>query len=398
MRPPRLTRRRLLAASGLFFAAGAAFDPSVAATPESDAALDLDAWPMPGRNPARTGFDPDGIAPRGDFSLAWETSVPDVAYGHRSLTVADGAVYVAADNSLLAVERDTGDVRWRFPGKTQRPWRRRVSFSASPVAFSGGVLIPGRVDTFGFGSNDGQIGWSHDSSPGDSLFCRVGNTVYWQGTDGTRVVDIETGLERERSPLSTKVEPFAFRNGLLVGRGDSPDKLVAVNAQTGRLQWSVTLGVAHPSHLTPCIGTDAVFYGSGPLYAVSLADGDVSWKGDIGTYQASIHPVTDGERVYAVAEDEEAETTFAVALDTETGDRVWRRETPLDPLCTPAVVGETLYAATPAGFVVLDATNGEVLARFDAASGRGRARSPAVVDGTVYVGLDETLYAVEGSE
>jgi outer membrane protein assembly factor BamB len=168
-----------------------------------------------------------------------------------------------------------------------------------------------------------------------------------------------------------------------------------VDARTGRREWRLTLGVADPSSLSPCVGRDAVYYGSGPLYAVSLDDGDVLWEGDVGARRSALRPVTDGDRVFVAAGD--GASPFAAALDAATGDRLWRTDVPVPRDGLAAVVGETLYLPTSDGFVALDATDGAEVGRFEASTDEGDVRSPVVADGTVYVGVGGTLYAVEGS-
>ncbi|SFR32828.1 outer membrane protein assembly factor BamB family protein [Halogeometricum limi] len=393
MRPPRFTRRRLLAAGGLSLLGGAVLDPSWTAGAASDAAVD--GWPMERRDPARTGFDPDGTAPRGEFSVRWRATVPEPSYRTRPLAVVDGNVYAVGEDELVAVAADSGETRWRFDGES-RPWREYVGFTSSPAAFDGGVVVASQTDVLGFAAASGRLDWSYDETTNVETPLLVGNTVYCEASgDGTLVLDAETGLSRRRSPLSTDFEPFAYREGVLVGRGDSPDKLVAVDAATGDRLWTETFAIASAFFLSPSLGRETVYYGTGPLYAISLADGSVRWEGDLGASRAGTRPVTDGDRVYVVAADEE--TRFVVAFDAETGERVWRADANAADEAVPAVVDDTLYVTTPTGFVALDAADGGEVGRFRPTRRRGSTRSPVVVDGTVYVALDDTLYAVEGS-
>jgi outer membrane protein assembly factor BamB len=394
VRPPRLTRRRLLAAGGLSLAAGLALDPSLVVADDAGSEPVAD-WPMPRRDPARTGFDPGGVAPRGDLSVAWEAPVPDAASRTRSLAVAGGAVYAVGRDAVVARDAATGALRWRFDGR-KRPWRESLQFSSPPLASDGGLLVAAETEVLEFGTASGRLRWSYDGTTSVETPLLAAGSVYCpDATDGTAVLDATTGLPRDRSPLRTELDPLASREGLVVGRGDAPDELVAVDARTGRREWRLTLGVADPSSLSPCVGRDAVYYGSGPLYAVSLDDGDVLWEGDVGARRAALRPVTDGDRVFVAAGDGAA--SFAAALDAATGDRLWRTDVPVSRDGLAAVVGETLYLPTSGGFVALDATDGTEVGRFETRTDDGDVRSPVVADGTVYVGVGGTLYAVEGS-
>ncbi|MDS0297313.1 PQQ-binding-like beta-propeller repeat protein [Halogeometricum sp. S1BR25-6] len=400
MRLPRLSRRRLVAAGGLSLVAGFGLDPSLATSAESGAATRTDGWPTARRDPARTGFDPDGDAPRGDFSLRWRASVPPVEYETRSFGVTEETVYVAGEGRLVALDAESGAARWQVSDRKARG-HGQLRFSAPPTTVGETVVAACGFRVFGFDAGSGRFRWAYDNAAHGTAPLVVGRTGYWPNwNDGIAVVDVETGIPRERSPLpagpssTPDFSPLAARDGILVGRGDVPDELAAVDSRTGTRRWTVALDVASPGEVLPCLGPGAAFYGSGPLYAISLDDGEIRWESDADVSHADFHPVTDDERVYAVTG---GERSAVVAFDAETGERVWRTVAPVESDAPPAVVDETLYAAAPTGFVVLDTADGTELARFEARENPGRARPPAVVDGTVYAGVDRALYAVEGT-
>jgi outer membrane protein assembly factor BamB len=97
------------------------------------------------------------------------------------------------------------------------------------------------------------------------------------------------------------------------------------------------------------------------------------------------------------------DTGALVALDAESGTERWRVKLGDGILCSPAVVGETVFTT---GARVIDEDSGtEYLIAVDASNGTERWRvaldavtrgSPAVVDGTVYIGdLSGIVYAVD---
>ena len=87
------------------------------------------------------------------------------------------------------------------------------------------------------------------------------------------------------------------------------------------------------------------------------------------------------------------------ALDSETGDELWRYDAVTSVFFSPAVVEGVLYGGSIAGHLyALDAKTGEERWRFQTEkelwrfpTGLGVASTPAVVDGVVYFGTDWSL-------
>jgi outer membrane protein assembly factor BamB len=172
-------------------------------------------------------------------------------------------------------------------------------------------------------------------------------------------------------------------------------------AHFGGVQWRVQTG--GPVQSTPAVANGIVYVGSGDghLYALDARTGAERWRFAAGRAVTSSPEVTGG-LVYVGSR-----SGAYFAIDAATGVQRWRVETGPDaPLAWGFESGD-LYTASPAvagGLAVLGGSDGQVWA-VDAAGGAvrwrfrtgGRVRSsPAVAGGRVYVGsMDGTLYALE---
>lgn len=170
-----------------------------------------------------------------------------------------------------------------------------------------------------------------------------------------------------------------------------------------RVKWSFPTGDRIVS--SPALHAGALFFGSddGHLYAVDAAGGRERWRFRTGGPVASSPAVADG-RVFFGSYDGRV-----YALDEKTGGLLWKfatggerrfearglhglqpkQQTFADPydvyLSSPAVADGTVYVGSGDGHVyALDAANGAL--RWKADTGEVVHASPAVADGTVFVG------------
>ncbi len=158
--------------------------------------------------------------------------------------------------------------------------------------------------------------------------------------------------------------------------------VTAVDSHSGQLIWqkSVTEQVPHegrhPTH-TYAAGspvTDGqrlyVSFGSRGIFCLSL-DGDLLWQRDLGDMRTrygwgeAVTPALSGDRLIINWDAEEG--SFVTALDTRTGDELWRRSRPTEPTSwnTPLVVqsaDRTLAVVNGTGRArAYDVSSGEVV-------------------------------------
>jgi len=224
---------------------------------------------------------------------------------HGTPTVAGDTVYVGAyDGALYAVDRETGERRWRA--------RLGGSIGSSPAYHDGRVYVAVEYP-----------------DPDGSLFA----------------VDARTG-EPERDltrptdhPHSTAaLAPEADR--VVVGSNDGG--LYAWRLSDGEPAWTVRTGDAIKGPVAVYDG--AAFVGSWDdyLYRVDLAEGGVDWRYETGNYVMSgpaIDP-RDG-RVYVGSHD-----THLHAVDATTGERLWRFDTGRRITGCPSVIGDRVVVGS----------------------------------------------------
>ena len=105
-------------------------------------------------------------------------------------------------------------------------------------------------------------------------------------------------------------------------------------------------------------------------------------------------PAVVDDRIYLTTQD-----GLIVALDRQTGETVWefRNRNGLPSSSTPAVAGDlVIFGLLPGVIIALDRETGSVRWQWSKRDGTSHVfSSPIVVNGTVYIGAGETLYAFD---
>ncbi|MFC7202990.1 Ig-like domain-containing protein [Haloferax namakaokahaiae] len=351
--------------------------------------LDGGDWPTAGRDPGRTGYNPNASGPKSAPNARWRfeftddvSTVPAVA--------ADGLVFVAGDDTLRAVDNDTGDVVWNESG---------VEFDVLSVA--NGTVVAGDS------SSDGGV-YVYDASNGNEVW---NETDYVPEAtvvlDGTLYVSRETytgqqlvafDLQSGTHQWSSEYDGDSLAGGLsasgdtvyLTGELSTRDyALQALNASDGSERWRFEMeGVVT---MTPTAANGSVFVGAGDttydptFYRLNSTDGHVEWA-----YDSNARPqgaaVANGS-VYLVG------GNTIRSLDETTGEREWRYRLPgnldyglvyadIDALA-PTVADGVVYVANDRGnLVALDADTGSERWEYEL---HGQTTQPALADDRIYV-------------
>lgn len=308
-----------------------------------------DDWPTDGYDLARTSVSPQSDPVSLSSDRRWSV---DIGSEIRSTPiVVDGRVYVhdRGTGKTAALDEHTGEVLWK--------------------EFTGGRdhLAPPALD---------------------------GDRVYLNGSgDRTALaLDAETGETAWTFPTAHGSRSIAYADGtVFVGSDDEGGALIALEAETGREQWSVEVG----SELfgSPAIVDGTVYAGStnGFVLALDADDGTERWRFDANGGVVAAPTVRDGS-VYAGTQ-----SGIVHAIDRETGTEKWHSSTDGMLYPSPAVDDELLVVGTW--------NTGEVRA-FDPHSGRERwhvpdleqivyVTSPVIAGDRVYFGSDDGLHAVD---
>lgn len=248
----------------------------------------------------------------------------------------------------------------------------------------------GRGNAMGPVIEDGTAYFGSYDSPG--LFAV-------RATDGTEVWRREAlTLGGSEVPLVPDSIPAVAGDTVVVGDGNG---IHAFSTGDGSDRWSDTstdtVGAA------PTIHDGTIYYAADAGYrALSLDDGSENWRYEVSP-AANTVPVRDGT-AYAI---EYADTDRRIlALDSDDGTEVWTHERSETSINHVAVDEDSLYVSASREHDDDPYPDGTVVA-LDRADGTERwsvdfdfevRPSPAVFDGTVYLGANVNLYALDAAD
>ncbi|MFC7229713.1 Ig-like domain-containing protein [Salinirubellus salinus] len=381
---------------------------TVAGSSTTGPTLDADDWGTAGRDPGRTGANPNASGPQSDPDARWvyafdgDTSdVPPV--------VADGLVFVPGQETLRTVDSNTGAQVWNLSG-----------LDVDSVAVSEGVVVTTEVDYSGdeiraYRATDGTELWNVTAFEADATVISDG-TLYAARGEYLYTYDLQTGAAGWSVDVNDDVSlGLSAADGTVYATGRVNDRdyaVYALNASDGRERWQFEM--EGPVTMPPVVGDGSVYVGAGSalrdqsttdhdpkFYRLNATDGHVEWMFDLNTRPTGA-AVADGS-VYL------ASGNTVHALDASAGQRAWRHRLPasLDhglsyvrtDARSPAVADGTVYAVNNRGHVVgLDGATGTRLWQYRL---DGAATELAVADDRVYAHVldgDRTrVYALEDS-
>lgn len=362
-----------------------------------------------------------------------ESIDPGEAYWEYSLrgpvtsspTVVDGIVYIGAgtsgerDGTLYAVDADSGEEVWEQPRNGSEYQGEFISGAPKVedetvyVAVSEGSAVDEQMRVYALAASTGDIEWTFPDTDEDGYggwsesSVTVGNDrVFFGETSGSLVaLDKETGeLEWEVNPARQIRSAPLYNDGTIyIGsdEGDALDpdgNLYAYDAETGEQEWVFTEpGREIQSAATVSDGTIYVGSNDGSLYAVDPTDGTEVWSFDEPDEAVSWSPTVANGILYVGGTDSGGFDSDGAlyAIDTETGEAEWVFDDPSRTFSSPTIVGDTVIVGTlqPGSGEVygIDADDGTELWSYTGLDGLGVRSSPTVVDGTAFIGGDTDL-------
>jgi outer membrane protein assembly factor BamB len=238
-----------------------------------------------------------------DGARAWSVPLPHGGGGAKNVVLRDGMVVVAGDDRVVALDAESGAVRWETGA--------------------------GRVQTTG----------------GRTLSASDDRNVYAGTPEGGIVaLDLATGALRWRVPLrDAAFSTAAFPTGIGVSgdtvyvalsqpidRNGSRTKavVVALDRATGSVYWRfVTAGQRSTVDGAPVVAGRMLVLAdpdSASVFAVDRFRGEEAWRvmGDTRFVGPRASPVVSGDTAYAGSND-----TFVYAVHVPTGRLLWKTET-----------------------------------------------------------------------
>jgi outer membrane protein assembly factor BamB len=221
------------------------------------------------------------------------------------LAVKGDMAYLAHNMFVSAVHLDSGQMAWQYPEEGDRA----TLFYSDPLIDSGGDLVVGAYNgsVVKLDSATGTLKWKTEGD-GEKIIAPIA-----EGPDGAYyvssesgdlfVLDPDTGSERSRIKLgATSWGPMAV-NGTRIYVATIEHKVFAVNCETAAVDWTVDLGASVAG-------------------GINLVDGKLV----VGTFADTV-----------------------VALDPQTGGKLWESKTDGWVWHAPAENGGTLFATDLGG-------------------------------------------------
>ena len=323
-------------------------------------------------------------APTLPVPVQWRQTLPQGIQLVSPPALADGLlVYVEDAKTVVVRDAATGAQKWRHVLGQSSDLTRPMAAVGSRV-FINETYVDGAgaagARVLALGLHTGQTGWELSASSAvTSTFSAPlagGGLLYFQApaAPGNALLDAvepDSGALRWQLPLTGTVlvsEPL-IDNGLLFITKDHPtatdqpyaQDLLALDAATGALRWSVPLGARTQPILAAGLGRVYAPTEDGWFWALDETSGAVVWKVHFrngSPYNFNTSPVRlAGNALYF--SDTESDL---FALDAATGGQLWK--VPLDAYGSqrPAESSGRLYLGLGNGLLVaIDAKNGNTL-------------------------------------
>ncbi|WP_439026064.1 outer membrane protein assembly factor BamB family protein [Haloarchaeobius sp. DT45] len=280
-------------------------------------------------------------------------------------------------------------------GPTEKPeevWTKSFSSAIRTVpALVDGTLYVAADGLAALDARTGQESWSRTSAGSVSPSVEDGLVF---GADYGDVQAFEADSDdRVWSASTRRPHGVTVAGGTVVVGSD--DGVLAVDAETGSVQWEALAGV--PFDTAPAIANGTVYAADRPrerpsrLYALDLATGNRQWTFQVGEQDGS------GSYYYVIGEPAyrdgtvylACENRVAYAVDAETGEELWQTTTNGGMNPAPAVTDDAVYVGNDGGTVLaLDRATGEV-------QWKGRAGTGSVVSNVV--ATKKSVFAVDDS-
>jgi outer membrane protein assembly factor BamB len=334
-------------------------------------------------SPTPTGFYPHAHLPRTQPRVVWKfrsdsgdpaaTRTPSLS----NTTSADGVVYAGDERGgLFAILAENGKPLWKAELKTRL---------GTPSVDSERVYVTSEAGVLAIDRERGEIQWRFPigNGAGESTPISIGGALFVSGYDGHAYgIEAATGLEVWKHDFGADGQQLQgefenqkarFQEIRARPRGSSSDgdiflqavfdqsRLVAIDCGTGQRRWSFQ--AAGWTADGPTISDGRVFIGSQDqhVYCLDRQTGQPLWKFQAPTWLASRPAVHDG-RLYVPAH-----RGRLYQLDARTGDVLWAFQPAEEAernghiYSFPIVTEDTVYFAAGSGWVyAVDTSNGEL--------------------------------------
>ena len=320
----------------------------------------------------------------------WKVEIPGA--GHSSPVVWGDKVFVtSADKSgkrlVVCLDAASGKTRWRkeFAATSYKTHQRNSIATSTPAVDSERVYLawatPEKLTLMAL-DHQGEVVWQNDHGP-------------------------------FKSQHGFGVSPILHGDLVILPNDqDNAGSIIAVEAKTGKVRWTVPRKPKNATYSTPCIyqprGQPAELIFTNWQHGVTSLDpktGKTLWEISIFEVnkqeRAIASPVIAGDLILATCGFVTAQKHF-VAVKPPTGDgkpeEVWRIEKAVSYLPTPLVKGDLVFLCSEVGMgTCLNAKTGKIL--WQERVGENFSASPVCASDRIYcVGNDGVVVVLAASE
>lgn len=376
---------------------------------ESSPERDEDLWREYQFDPGRTSYNLHAKVPTDQISERWIFKPELEVTG--SPVVAEETVLVADGWNIYAVGRSDGDVQWKetFGEMTDYPCFGSLSFAL----YDETVFVGTCYGVKAFALSDGAEQWRNeqfesagDTKPtihNDTIFINHGPELYGLRVDTGEVSEKhsidDAGIESAPAIHGESIyASIRTREENPEGRAIETGGIAAIDRTNGTERWRFTATEGSVLPVVPTVrngmvyapgGTERTEY-SDSLVALDTATGDVLWRSQTEN-ELTESPAVTGDAVFAVTS--ENGKGMVHSFDIADGSDRW--QTPINGSIWsgPAVTDETVVITSDNNKVyALNAETGEKRWRHQTDGGND-GTVPVIVDGTVYIASGD-LYAL----
>lgn len=309
----------LIPSAGVFASTGTPEASPTASTGTSG--TQRGSWPMPGGNPARSGVMPGPIPNlEQPIIVRWRFEPENDWLPNREPAVADGRVYLCGENTIYAIDVDSGLEHWRFELR-----------GANYLTITEGVVYATTWDKslHAISAENGLEIWRYSDTAGDgtptasdAVFrspAIVDSNVVIYGNGALHALDSAAGEVRWRFPLNGwDFDPVVAR-GLVFGSNEGG--ISAVDLATGQEQWrsSSASGVA------AVVDTMVLAAEASHLSGIDLETGQELWRHSLQNVEIRGAGVSDTHFfILGFIMDENGNVDAEIqAIDIATGGLLW---------------------------------------------------------------------------
>lgn len=269
-----------------------------------------------------------------------------------SPVIANGLVYIGSyDDNLYCLNASTGGQMWNYT--------TRGPIETSPAVSNGSIYL---------------------ASADYYLYC----------------LDANTSTEQWISQLYCGYESPIISNGIVYLPDDSYDKMNALNANTGVINWTAVPDFSYYGYTTVAVENGLVYAGTanGELVCWNANTGSLVWKYEKDSYSFSSPAIMNGLLYTGRSL---VSSGCISCFNANNGSTVWTYDTTDAIESTPAIANGMVYAGGSDGnLYCVNANTGALI--WKSTVGGALDSSPAIANGFVYIGgEDGYFYCLNGS-